>query len=129
MGIKADVYFRELPVTGAYVRLSRVFGGKDEGTWNGVAQLYAGEDKCYPEGRVLTRQRPAAEQPVPNEQNPNPAIEMEDYEVPASPSGKHLDTFNVSAPFVASDPFPAVWAAIKEKLAGQYVATNMEDVK
>ena len=127
MALKAAIDFNGVAIAEAYARLRSLQGGKDEGRWDGTVVLYASELKCYPQGRVLHLQRPAAEQPAPSEEDPTPDVVMEAYDEPARPSGDVLNVFTVAVPYADADPRPLLYAAARAYLEKTFGATGIAD--
>ena len=103
MAVKADISIKGFTATSAYVRLMRVWGGKDENEWVGKFQIFASEAKAYPNGRGTT-------------------------EAPIAPTRDFAEEINVRADYANSDPRPLVFAALKDTLAADYAGANIEDV-
>jgi|SRR6185369_9005369 len=110
MAVTASLVFKGLAASAAYIRLSRVFGGKDEGQWTGAFQMYGSEAKCYPEDRTVM------------------VGEGEDaHSEPVPPAGDPVAQFNLAIPYQDADPRPLLYAALKERLPELYEGSNVED--
>jgi hypothetical protein len=116
MAVKANITFRKIDLLGAYIRIQRLYGGKQEKSWNATVEVFPSSVAANP--AVL----PATVKAVVEGQT----VEVQvNRQAPA----EALESFNVTAPYDAAEmnPFKLLYPAVKEAVKAKYEVESVED--
>lgn len=125
MALRANVVFKGLSVSSAYVRVERIHGGKVEGQWAGLAKVYASETAAKP-AAVKVGERQVVIEDVPQIDDEGERV-MED--IMAKPTPEFLEEFSVATPWVVdSVPEKLLYPEIEKLIAKKYNASSITSV-
>jgi hypothetical protein len=111
MGLRADISFKKISLKGAYFRIARLYGGKQEKAWNATVDVFPTAEAANPP--VL----PATVKVMVEGQTVEAAINRQ---APVEP----LESFNVTAPYSADEmnPFKLLYPEARKAVAEKYKA-------
>jgi hypothetical protein len=116
MAAKANITFRKISLTGAYIRIQRLYGGKQERAWNANVEVFPNADAANPPALPKTVKVQVEGQTVDATVN---------RQTPVEP----LESFNVTTPYDAAEmnPFKLLYPKVTEAVKQKYGVELVED--
>lgn len=109
MAISKSIDFKGLPVSAAYIRVNRIFGGKKEG-WNALVMVYASNAKANPAPVQTGERQKRIDGALCVDEAGDPVMEP----VFTTPAPEHLTELNFRVPYVdGANPYTLVYDGLK----------------